>query len=181
MLRYKNLGNSVISVNLNNGYSVVAISIWDRGDNVYRTTLYLKGDTYDTLELIEGKEGMVVKADMKTIKGELTKIITNLLKDGFFKHYIERYVYILESREHMLEVVLSELNEIKEKFGVLLYSPVQCPIYKIKDKYRMRILIKCLYDDRMHKLLNDMLEKFEKEGKKLSSKVIIQVNPNNMS
>ena len=36
---------------------------------------------------------------------------------------------------------------IKEKFGVLLYSPVQCPIYKIKDKYRMRILIKCLYDD----------------------------------
>lgn len=69
---------------------------------------------------------------------------------------------------------------IKEKFGVLLYSPVQCPIYKIKDKYRMRILIKCLYDDRMHKLLNDMLEKFEKEGKKLSSKVIIQVNPNNM-
>lgn len=69
---------------------------------------------------------------------------------------------------------------IKEKFGVLLYSPVQCPIYKIKDKYRMRILIKCLYDDRMHKLLNDMLEKFEKEGKKLGSKVIIQVNPNNM-
>ena len=33
MLRYKNLGNSVISVNLNNGYSVVAISIWDRGDS----------------------------------------------------------------------------------------------------------------------------------------------------
>ena len=69
---------------------------------------------------------------------------------------------------------------IKEKFGVLLYSPVQCPIYKIKDKYRMRILIKCLYDDRMHKLLNDMLEKFEKESKKFGSKVIIQVNPNNM-
>ena len=69
---------------------------------------------------------------------------------------------------------------IKEKFGVLLYSPVQCPIYKIKDKYRMRILIKCLYDDKMHKLLNDMLEKFEKESKKFGSKVIIQVNPNNM-
>lgn len=69
---------------------------------------------------------------------------------------------------------------IKEKFGVLLYSPVQCPIYKIKDKYRMRILIKCLYDDRMHKLLNDMLEKFEKESKKFGGKVIIQVNPNNM-
>ena len=69
---------------------------------------------------------------------------------------------------------------INEKFGVLLYSPVQCPIYKIKDKYRMRILIKCLYDDRMHNLLNDMLERFEKESKKFGSKVIIQVNPNNM-
>ena len=96
MLRYKTLGNSVISVNLNNGYSVVAISIWDRGENVYRTTLYLKGDTYDTLDLIEEKEGIVVKADMKTVKSELTKIITNLLTDGFFKHYIERYDYMMK-------------------------------------------------------------------------------------
>lgn len=96
MLRYKTLGNSVISVNLNNGYSVVAISIWDRVENVYRTTLYLKGDTYDTLDLIEEKEGIVVKADMKTVKSELTKIITNLLTDGFFKHYIERYDYMMK-------------------------------------------------------------------------------------
>ena len=96
MLRYKTLGNSVISVNLNNGYSIVAISIWDRVENVYRTTLYLKGDTYDTLDLIEEKEGIVVKADMKTVKSELTKIITNLLTDGFFKHYIERYDYMMK-------------------------------------------------------------------------------------
>lgn len=96
MLRYKILGNSVISVNLNNGYSVVAISIWDRGENNYKSTLYLKGDTYDTLELIESKEGITVNADMKTLKLELTNIITNLLTDGFFKKYIERYEYMMK-------------------------------------------------------------------------------------
>lgn len=96
MLRYKILGNSVISVKLNNGYSVIVISIWDRGEKVYRSTFYLKGDSYDTLDLIESKEGIVVKADMKTLKVELTKIITDLLTDGFFKHYIERYEYMMK-------------------------------------------------------------------------------------
>lgn len=96
MLRYKILGNSVISVKLNNGYSVIAISIWDKGEKVYRSTFYLKGDSYDTLDLIESKEGIVVKADMKTLKVELTKTITDLLTDGFFKHYIKRYEYMMK-------------------------------------------------------------------------------------
>ncbi len=96
MLRYKFLGNSIISVDLNNGYSVVAISSWDRGNKNYLTTLYLKGDTYDTLELIETKENVVVNADMRTIKIEVTKMITELLTDGFFKHYIDRYKYMMK-------------------------------------------------------------------------------------
>lgn len=96
MLRYKILGNSVISVNLNNGYSVIAISRWDSVEKIYRSTFYLKGDSYDTLDLIETEEGIVVKADMKTLKVKLTKMITNLLIDGFFKHYIKRYEYMMK-------------------------------------------------------------------------------------
>ena len=51
--------------------------------------------------------------------GRLTGLETQKLHDEYdeLAKNIERYVYILESREHMLEVVLSELNEIKEKFG----------------------------------------------------------------
>ncbi len=96
MLRYRLLGNNVISVRLNNGYSVIVISIWDKGEKVYRSTFYLKGDGYDTLDLIEAKENIKVKADMKTLKVELTKMITQLLTEGFFKHYIERYEYMMK-------------------------------------------------------------------------------------
>ena len=45
---------------------------------------------------------------------------------------------------------------IGEKFPLLLYSPVTAPIDKIKDRHRMRIIIKCIYDDRVNALLRDM-------------------------
>ena len=68
---------------------------------------------------------------------------------------------------------------INEKFGLLLYSPVPSPIDKIKDRHRMRMLIKCLYDDRIHDLLQDSLGEFYKM-KTISARVAIELNPNNM-
>lgn len=68
---------------------------------------------------------------------------------------------------------------INEKFGVLLYSPVPCPIDKIKDRFRMRIIIKCLYDDKVHNLLDGTLKEFMKM-KTRNARVAIQINPNNM-
>ena len=68
---------------------------------------------------------------------------------------------------------------INEKFGLLLYSPVPSPIDKIKDRHRMRMLIKCLYDDRIHDLLQDSLSEFYKM-KTISVRVAIELNPNNM-
>ena len=68
---------------------------------------------------------------------------------------------------------------INEKFGVLLYSPVTCPIDKIKDRYRMRILIKCLYDEKMNKLMNETNDYFYKQ-KANNCRLNIELNPNNM-
>lgn len=68
---------------------------------------------------------------------------------------------------------------INEKFGVLLYSPVPCPIDKIKDRYRMRIIIKCIYDDKVHDLMDGALKEFM-NMKTRSARVAIQINPNNM-
>ena len=68
---------------------------------------------------------------------------------------------------------------INEKFGVLLYSPVPCPIDKIKDRYRMRIIIKCIYDDKVHDLMDGVLKEFM-NMKTRSARVAIQINPNNM-
>lgn len=68
---------------------------------------------------------------------------------------------------------------INEKFGVLLYSPVPSPIDKIKDRIRWRMIIKCKYDERMNRLLLDMLEEYSKM-KVDTSRVIVEINPNNM-
>ena len=61
---------------------------------------------------------------------------------------------------------------IDEKFG-------PSPIDKIKDRYRMRILIKCKYDERINNLLNDSLNEFYKL-KTNTSRVSVQLNPSNM-
>ncbi len=68
---------------------------------------------------------------------------------------------------------------IDEKFGLLLYSPVPSPIEKIKDRFRMRILIKCKYDERVNNLLKDSLSEFYKM-KTASARMAVELNPNNM-
>ncbi len=68
---------------------------------------------------------------------------------------------------------------IDEKFGLLLYSPVPSPIEKIKDRFRMRILIKCKYDERVNSLLKDSLNEFYKM-KTVSARMAVELNPNNM-
>ena len=68
---------------------------------------------------------------------------------------------------------------INEKFGVLLYSPLPCPIEKINDRYRWRMIIKCIYDEKMNKLLKETLEEFYKL--KTNTRLSIKQNPNNMA
>ena len=42
MLRYKNIANVTIEIDLNNGYSVLAMARCNNGENTYSVTLYLK-------------------------------------------------------------------------------------------------------------------------------------------
>ena len=46
---------------------------------------------------------------------------------------------------------------INEKIGLLLYKPLPAPIDKIKNKYRWRIIIKCIYNNQINELLQDAL------------------------
>lgn len=109
MLKYNFLGNSVISVDLKNGYSVIAISKWNKDEEIYRTSLYLKGDTYDILELIEEKENIKIYSDKKSLFVNLSKIITGYFVNGFFNKYIARYEYMMEC--------FNKGNEFFETYG----------------------------------------------------------------
>lgn len=103
MLRYEIIGNSIISVNLRNGYSVNVISKWIKDESAYRTSWYLQGDTYDTWDLIEEKYNVLINSDRKTLFFDVTKTITECLNDGFFEHYIKRYEYMMKCFEAAIE------------------------------------------------------------------------------
>lgn len=66
---------------------------------------------------------------------------------------------------------------ISKKIGVLLYSPVPSPIDKIKNKYRWRIIIKCIYNKQINELLHEMIK--DNEIKK-DIRLNIEINPPSM-
>lgn len=74
-------------------------------------------------------------------------------------------------------------NSLKKKlnpdeFNVL--KPMPAPIDKIQNKFRWRIIIKGNMTNKANEILNETLKEFYKQNKK-QTKVVIDVNPNNMS
>lgn len=69
---------------------------------------------------------------------------------------------------------------LNEKIGLLLYKPVPAPIDKIKNKYRWRIIIKCIYNEQINSLLQDTLEIGYEQTKKTDTRIVIDLNPNSM-
>ncbi len=69
---------------------------------------------------------------------------------------------------------------INEKIGILLYKPLPAPIDKIKNNYRWRMIIKCLYGNQVNCLINDGLEKLYALNKSQDIRVVVDINPSNM-
>ena len=74
-------------------------------------------------------------------------------------------------------------NSLKKKlnpdeFNVL--KPMPAPIDKIQNRFRWRIIIKGNMTSKANEILNETLKEFYKQNKK-QTKVVIDVNPNNMS
>ena len=67
-----------------------------------------------------------------------------------------------------------------ENLKILLYSPVPSPIDKIKNKYRWRIIVKCKFDDTIINLMKDVQDFFGNTKKLDSTRIIVDLNPNNM-
>ena len=94
-LKYEKFNNSneVITIDLHNGYSVIAITGFDVENKVYITTLFLKDNTIDTWKLIEKADKLVFHANNNTINSVILKQVSTFLEDGFFDSYIQRYEY----------------------------------------------------------------------------------------
>ena len=92
-LTYIKVNDNVITIDLHNGYSIMAMSRWEPKNHNYITTLYLKDNTIDTLQLIQGAENIEFNATYKTINSAILKQVSTYLNDGFFKDYIDTYAF----------------------------------------------------------------------------------------
>ena len=109
-LKYEKFNNSneVITINLHNGYSVIAVTGFDTKNGVYATTLFLKDNTIDTWKLVENAENLEFHANQNTINSAILKKVSEFLKEGFFDYYIDRYEYELKCYDIGNETVEKE-------------------------------------------------------------------------
>ena len=113
-LKYEKFRNSneIITIDLHNDYTVVAVSTWDNESKAYITTLFLKENTIDQLDLIEKAENLKFHANQNTINSAILKQVSIFLEEGFFDYYINRYksyqacidAYIDSIEENMVKI-----------------------------------------------------------------------------
>lgn len=94
MLKYKNIATVGVSVDLHNNYSIIAFANWNKELNLYESSLYIKRDDIDILELIESCERIQLEnSDSKSIRTDIATWITDLNNKKFFDYYINRFEY----------------------------------------------------------------------------------------
>lgn len=94
-LKYEKFNNSndVITIDLHNGYTAIAITGFDSENGVYNTTLFLKDNTVDNWKLVEQSDKLEFHTNQNTINSAILKQVSIFLEEGFFDYYIQRYEY----------------------------------------------------------------------------------------
>lgn len=113
MLRYEIINRDTIEVDLQNDYKVIALARWNHKENKYYVTLMIHEQTVDNWSLIEKAERIPLESDVKSIKKDMATLVTNLLTEGFFKKYIERYEYEMKCFDRGNELFEEERMGIK--------------------------------------------------------------------
>lgn len=105
-LKYEKVNNSndVITIDLHNGYTVIAIS--GHVEEEYTTTLFLKNKEIDTW--CEVEDGITFVANYKTINSAILKHVSTLMDNGKIDKYIETLKFELECTERGIEIVEKE-------------------------------------------------------------------------
>lgn len=67
-----------------------------------------------------------------------------------------------------------------EKLQILLYKPVPAPIDRIKNKFRWRIIVKCIIGEQIINAIDDTVKNAGNRNTKNDTRVVVDVNPSNM-
>ena len=109
-LEYKNYRGckDILTIDLHNDYSVIAIKSWNSEEHKYVVQLMLKQNTVDKWVLIEKAESLEFNVDYKIINKAILKHVATLLSNGFFDYYIKRYEYELKCFDIGYEIAEKE-------------------------------------------------------------------------
>lgn len=126
-LKYEkyNNSNSVLMIDLHNGYTIVSLSGYDLENGKYKTSLYLKANNVDDWRLIEKAEKLEFDATPQTINMAILKTVGGYLESGFFDYYINRYEYEMKC--------FDKGNEFFEKGRVCDKSCISCDYWDVWD------------------------------------------------
>lgn len=92
-MRYTKINNAsnVISVDLENGYSVVAIHGYNKELEQFEVSMFIKDNQFATWRMIGAADKLFFNGSYKTINSIILKEIQALHEDKFFNYYIEQY------------------------------------------------------------------------------------------
>jgi len=65
----------------------------------------------------------------------------------------------------------------KEKLGILVYKPLPCPIDKIKNRYRWRIILKGKLNNKIIDIINLAIANVNSK----TTRIIVDTNPTNLN
>lgn len=93
MFRYKNEGNT-ISVELNNGYKIIATSRRN-GEDTYTVRLSITASD-PNIQYVNELDEFEIKSEWENLKTTIAAHITDKYYDGYFNRYIKDYEYMLK-------------------------------------------------------------------------------------
>lgn len=93
----------------------------------------------------------------------------------------------------IIKLEVSDLSEAKAKYSInfiyqkliknannqmSIYAPMPCPISKIKNRYRYRIIIKCILGN---SIINQISYAINTTNVSNNTRISVDINPNNMN
>lgn len=93
-MKYEIIGDISIIIDLHNGYSILAMSRWNKEERLYNTTLYIKKNDIDRFDLIDS--ALSVETDNKK---ELCMKVLKYVENTDFTYYVNRTKYELDCFE----------------------------------------------------------------------------------
>ena len=112
-LTYTRIADSVIEINLNNGFCVIAMYKTIEKEK-YSVALYIRQDDVNMPDLMDDKQdgfaAIELEATYKTICPTILKEVSNLFYTGKFEYYISRYIYMMKCFDKGSEIVYKEFG-----------------------------------------------------------------------